>query len=85
MTIHLHHSARNVQMQGSSLINGSIRAPVWLAKYFVLPTFREQANLKKYLIKDVNEAILNDLDGLSQYNTHKGSSEIDDAGAVCGF
>ena len=58
VTIHLHHSNRNVQIQGGSTMPDSSKAAVWFAKNFLIPRFHDQANLKKFLIKRTNEAFL---------------------------
>ena len=39
VTVHLHHTVRKVQVQGSSMVNGRTRASVWFVENFLLEKF----------------------------------------------
>ena len=53
VVVHLHHSRRNIQIQGSQIM-GSCKSAVWFAE-FLISRFEEQARLKKYQIRNTNE------------------------------
>ena len=57
VTIHLHHTTRNVQMQGSAIMPGGTRAPLWFLNNFVKSRFTSLARTKQYDIKKLNDAI----------------------------
>ena len=57
ITIHLHHSKRHIQMQGSALMPDGNRAPVWFLNNFVKERFTRLAKLKHYDITALNSAI----------------------------
>ena len=59
--VHLHHSTRTIQIQGSSLMPDSSRAALWFLKNFVLIRFRDLAKVKNFSIRKTNEAILSAL------------------------
>ena len=59
VTVHLHHSTRTIQIQGSSVMPDSTRSALWFLKNFVLIRFKEQAKAKNYAIRSTNESILN--------------------------
>ena len=58
VSVHLHHSTRTIQIQGSSIMPDSSRAALWFLKNFVLLRFKEQAKAKHFVIKNTNESIL---------------------------
>ena len=56
VTVHLHHSTRTIQIQGSHFMPDSTRAALWFVNNVTLSRFKEQAKAKKYAIKAFNEA-----------------------------
>ena len=57
--VHLHHTTRRVQLQGSSLVHDKVRAPVWFVDSFLKGVFNHVANLKAVNITSFNNAVLN--------------------------
>ena len=57
VTIHLHHSKRSIQMQGSAIMPDGSRAPVWFLNTFVKERFSKLASSKKYDIAALNDAV----------------------------
>ena len=55
-TVHLHHSTRTIQIQGSHVMPDASRAAAWFANNVTVTRFKEQAKAKKYAIKAFNEA-----------------------------
>ena len=58
VTIHLHHSTRTIQIQGSSVMPTKERSPVWFINTIVLPKFKDLAKAKQFAIKTTNTAVL---------------------------
>ena len=56
VAVHLHHSSRTIQIQGSSMMPDSTRAAVWFLNNLVLSRFKDIAKTKKFVIKSFNEA-----------------------------
>ena len=56
--VHLHHSTRTIQIQGSSIMPDSSRAAVWFLKNLILVRFKDQAKAKNFSIRNTNAAIL---------------------------
>ena len=56
VTIHLHHSARKIQLQGSSMVHEQIRAPVWFVDNFLKGIFNHYARSKAVDITNFNNA-----------------------------
>ena len=46
LTVHLHHSSRTIQIQGSSTMPVSSKVVLWFLKNVVLTRFKEQAKAK---------------------------------------
>ena len=57
VAVHLHHTARKVQLQGSSLVHGQVRAPVWFVDYFLKGIFNFYAREKAIDITKFNETV----------------------------
>ena len=57
VTIHLHHTKRLIQMQGSALMPDGTRSPVWFLNTFVKERFARLAKLKQYDITALNDAV----------------------------
>ena len=57
VVVHLHHTARKVQLQGSSLVHGQVRAPVWFVDYFLKGIFSFYAREKAVDISRFNEVV----------------------------
>ena len=55
--VHLHHSTRTIQMQGSHVMPDKTSAPVWFLNAIVLNKFKDLAKVKQFVIKNTNEAI----------------------------
>ena len=56
VTVHLHHSTRSIQIQGSHIMPDSTRAALWFVNNVTLTRFKDQAKAKKFAIKSFNEA-----------------------------
>ena len=57
VTIHLHHTARKIQLQGSSLVHDRTRAPVWFVDSFLKGIFSHFAKMKSVDISNFNSAV----------------------------
>ena len=55
--VHLHHSTRNIQVQGSHQMPDQSKAALWFVNNVVVKKFREQAKAKKFAIKNFNDSI----------------------------
>ena len=58
VTIHLHHSTRTIQVQGSHIMPDSTRSALWFVHNVILIRFKEQSKAKGFAIKNCNEAVL---------------------------
>ena len=56
--VHLHHSTRTLQIQGSHIMPDSSKAAVWFYNNFISIRFKELAKSKKFYISNVNSSIL---------------------------
>ena len=77
VTIHLHHSKRSIQMQGSAIMPDGSKAPVWFLNTFVKERFSKLAKLKKYDIAALNDAVKR------AAKTHKASNNITNNCSQC--
>ena len=57
VTIHLHHTTRLLQLQGSAIMPDGNKAPVWFLNTFVKERFARIAKDKHYDITAMNDAI----------------------------
>ena len=57
VVVHLHHTARKVQIQGGSLVNDKKRASIWFVENFLVPAFSEAAKTKAKDVKNFNNAV----------------------------
>ena len=57
VTVHLHHTKRTIQMQGSAVMPDGSKAPLWFLNSFVKERFTNLAKIKQYDIKKLNDAI----------------------------
>ena len=57
VTVHLHHTARKVQLQGSALVDGKVRAPIWFVDRFLKGIFSYSARSKAVDITDFNNSV----------------------------
>ena len=55
--MHLHHTSRLLQLQGSSLVHGRSRAPVWFVNNVIHNTFNYLAEEKKVDISNFNKKV----------------------------
>ena len=58
VTIHLHHTRRLVQLQGSAKMPDGNRAPVWFLTNFIKDRFTHTARQKHYDIAALNDTII---------------------------
>ena len=56
VTVHMHHSTRTIQVQGSSIMPDNSRAALWFVNTFLLTRFKDQAKAKSFAIKNTNAA-----------------------------
>ena len=59
VTIHLHHTARRVQIQGNTMVTSNSRAGVWFVQNFLLDRFKVEAQSKSFDIERFNSAVSN--------------------------
>ena len=59
VTIHLHHTARRVQIQGNTMVTSNSRACVWFVQNFLLARFKVEAQSKSFDIERFNSAVSN--------------------------
>jgi hypothetical protein len=59
VAVHLHHSTRTIQLQGSSVMPDSSRAALWFLNNVSLKKFKDIAKSKKFEIKNFNKAARN--------------------------
>ena len=57
VTMHLHYTSRLLQLQGSSLVHGRSRAPVWFVNNVIHNTFNYLAEEKKVDISNFNKKV----------------------------
>ena len=57
VAVHLHHSTRTIQVQGSCIMPDSSSAVVWFINSVTIKRFRELAKTKKFDIKNFNESV----------------------------
>ena len=57
ITIHLHHTKRHIQMQGSTIMSDGNRSPVWFLNTFIKEKFTNLAKFRKFDIACVNKNI----------------------------
>ena len=77
VTIHLHHTKRLVQMQGSVTMPDGCKAPVWFLNTFVRDKFANLAKSRKYDISAFNRLIN------QMVTLHKKSSNVSSNCAQC--
>ena len=53
VAVHLHHSTRTIQIQGSQIMPDSARAALWFLNNFVTDRFKELAKTKKVCNKEL--------------------------------
>ena len=57
VAVHLYHSTRTIQVQGSHPMPGGSKAALWFVNNVVIKKFKEQAKSKKYAIRNFNETV----------------------------
>ena len=57
IVVHLHHTARKVQVQGSAMVNNKIRASVWFVQHCLLKQFTAIARDKAFDISKFNDDV----------------------------
>ena len=57
VTIHLHHTVRRVQVQGSSMVTDHSRASVWFVENYLLGRFTAESQNKSFDISRFNTAV----------------------------
>ena len=57
VAVHLHHSTRNIQVQGSHQMPDRSKAALWFVDNVVVKRFKEQAKIKKFAIKNFNDSV----------------------------
>ena len=62
VTIHLHHTKRLLQMQGSAKMPTGHTAPVWFLNSFIKERLSKTAKLRHYDIEAINNAVKNALE-----------------------
>ena len=69
VTVHLHHSSRTIQIQGSAVMPDSTRAALWFLNNIILVRFKEQAKAKNFAVKSTNAAVLRSTPGSHPHST----------------
>ena len=72
VTMSLHHTTRRVQLQGSSLVHGTTRAPVWFVDHVIKGNFNFFARTKSVDISAFNTSVR---DLITKTQTKLGSSQ----------
>ena len=67
VTVHLHHTSRKAQMQGSSIVD-SLRAPVWLLERYLREKLNQMAVSKRQIIDSLNSTVSTTLKGPNSSN-----------------
>ena len=57
VAVHLHHSTRTIQIQGSRNMPDSSKAAIWFHTNVVLIKFKDLARVKQFAVNNTNEAI----------------------------
>jgi hypothetical protein len=57
VTVHLHHTARRVQVQGSTMVTSQCRSSVWFVEKYLLGRFTEESQKKSFDISRFNAAV----------------------------
>jgi hypothetical protein len=57
IVVHMHHTVRRIQVQGSSMVNGRVRASVWFVENFLLEQFTVLSQSKAFDISKFNDAV----------------------------
>ena len=57
VTVHLHHTSRNVQVQGSALLPDNTKAPVWFVENVLRNRFNEMSRTQAYDISMFNKSV----------------------------
>ena len=57
VTVHLHHTTRLVQVQGSALLPNGTRAPVWFVERALREKFDAQSKTQSYDISNFNKSV----------------------------
>ena len=57
VTVHLHHTTRNVQLQGSAHIKDGLKAPVWFVQNLLKNRFKELAESQGQDIQEFNKSV----------------------------
>ena len=56
--IHLHHTTRTIQVQGSHIMPNKERSAIWFLNNVILNKFKDLAKVKHYVINNTNKTIL---------------------------
>ena len=59
VTVHLHHTVRRVQIQGSTMVTRQSRASVWFVENYLLERFTAESRSKSFDISSFNTAVNN--------------------------
>ena len=57
VTVHLHHTVRRLQVQGSTMVTHQSRASVWFVENFLLARFKSESQTKSFDIARFNTAV----------------------------
>ena len=57
VTIHLHHTSRNCQVQGSALLPDNMKAPVWFVENVIKDRFNQLSKSKAHDISMFNRSV----------------------------
>ena len=60
VAVHLHHSTRTIQVQGSHYMPDASRAALWFVNNVILVRFKDQAKAKNFAIQNCNETFRKD-------------------------
>ena len=82
-TVHLHHSTRTIQVQGSAIMPDKTKAAFWFVSKIILKRFQDLAKAKQYAIKNFNNLVRNLKPTSNHPNTKKDSSNINYSSNSC--
>ena len=83
VTVHLHHSTRTIQVQGSAIMPDTNKAAFWFVSKVILKRFQDLAKAKQYAIKNFNNLVKDLKPTCNNLNSRSSSSNISDPPDSC--
>ena len=80
--LHLHHTTRRIQLQGSSLVHGVTRTPVWYMEKVLLGLFNKLARDKSVDILEFNNGVHEAISKCKNNQSNQGKSSTCNASFI---